>query len=120
MLHIPGPNGNTPKSAGVTVLRDFQFQTDKQLLAKHLDTVVTDKEQKTPLIDVAERNIRRNKDEKTEKYQGLNEQLQHLLKVKSKMVPGVRVSISIHRPKLEERLQQIQVTIRALSRAVQS
>ena len=55
----------------VKILRDFQIQTDKLLIANQPDTVVVDKHQRTAVVvDVAilrDGNIRKKEHEKLEK-----------------------------------------------------
>ena len=93
------------------ILWDFQFQTDKLVMANQPDIVVVDKEQKTvTVVDVAipsDSNIRKKEHEKLEKYQGLREELEKMWGVKAKVVPVVIGALVAVTPKLGEWLQQI-------------
>lgn len=61
----------------------FKYQTGKQV-ANQPDREVVDKEQdRAVVIDVADSNIRKKGDEKIDKHQGLNEQLEQMRKGKS-------------------------------------
>ena len=69
------------------VLWDFRFQTDRQLPANQRNVVVTDNQEKEAVIvDVAipaDSNIRKKEQENIEKYQGLKEQLEEMMMVKT-------------------------------------
>ena len=61
------------------LLRDFQIQTDRKMLANQPDIVVIDKQQEEAVVtDVAvpsDSNTKKKEYEKLEKYQGLREEL---------------------------------------------
>ncbi|KAF7670308.1 hypothetical protein LDENG_00271880, partial [Lucifuga dentata] len=113
-LEVPKSKWETPpkvvENSRAKVLWDFKFQTDKQLLANQLDMVVVDKEQKRAVvIDVAvpaDSNIWKKEHEKSEKYQGLKEELEWTWKVKSKVVPVIIVALGAVTPKLGEWVQE--------------
>ena len=83
---------------------------DRQVLANKPAIAVVDKHQKTAVvIDVAvpsDSSIRKEY-EKLEKYQGLEEELERMWKVKAKVVPVVVGTLGAVAPKLGEWLQQI-------------
>ncbi|KAF7648062.1 hypothetical protein LDENG_00162600 [Lucifuga dentata] len=122
-LEVPKSKWETPpkvvENSRAKVLWDFKFQTDKQLLANQPDMVVVDKEQKRAIvIDVAvpaDSNISKKEHEKTEKYQGLKEELEWTWKVKSKVVPVVIGALGAVAPNLGEWLQEIPGTTSEVS-----
>ena len=66
----------------VKILWDFLTQTDRLVMVNQLDIVVVDKHQRTAVIDEATltgSNVRKEEDEKPEKYQGLKEELKKIL-----------------------------------------
>ena len=114
-LEVPGSRWKTPpkviQNDRAKILWDFQFQTDKLVMANQPDIVVVDKEQKTvTVVDVAipsDSNIRKKEHQKLEKYQGLREELEKMWGVKAKVVPVVIGALVAVTPKLGEWLQQI-------------
>lgn len=75
------------------------------------------------MIDVAipaNSDIRKKEHEKIKKYQGLEEQLKELLKVKSKVVPEVIGAFGALTPKLEEWLDPIQQNLQTPRPPVES
>ncbi|KAF7643082.1 hypothetical protein LDENG_00244990 [Lucifuga dentata] len=86
------------------------------MLANQPDMMVVNKEQKRAVvINVAipsDGNIRKKEHEKLEKYQGLQEELDRMWKVKSTVVIGALGAVT---PKLGEWLQQIPGTTSEIS-----
>ena len=83
-----------PKVARAKILWHLQIQTDKKVMANLHDTVVVYELQKivTVMIDVAipsDRNIKRKKHEKLQKYQGLKEEVEKMWELKAAVVPVV-------------------------------